>query len=148
MINALEAREKAKLRLDEIVSSQLSEIETLVLDACEKGNFYAFFDQDLKDETLKALADLGYNFKDEGDCKIIEWEFIETASDSVEAEDELFFNNKDPEEDSCEDCQDNTDSVSPETDVEEVKDNLTDSTSSEDFSFDENYDNADAGATE
>ena len=81
MINAIEAREKSKQRLDEIVTSQLQEIEKLVLKACEDGYFYTSYEFSLKEETEKVLVDLGYNFKNEGNSIVIEWDFIETEND-------------------------------------------------------------------
>ena len=90
MINAVEAREKAKQRLDEIVESQLQEIEKLVLGTCENGDFCAFYDESLKDETVKILTDLGYNVEDDKDCKIIDWEFIDDNPEPVQDKEETF----------------------------------------------------------
>ena len=95
MINAIEARNKAKKRLDEIVSSQLQKIEELVLNACEAGYFYASYDFVLKEETEKSLMDLGYNFKGDGDNKVIEWEFIDSEDNNPIQEEEFFFSDDD-----------------------------------------------------
>ena len=117
MINAIEARNKAKIRLDEIVSSQLQKIEELVLNACEAGYFYASYDFALKEETEKALVDLGYNFKDEEDSKVIEWEFIDSEDNNPIQEEEFFFSNDD--EVSVEDDVDNNLEEKVEVHVEE-----------------------------
>lgn len=72
MISAKEARGKSVERIGQIVNEQLELVEKGVLQACEAGKFSFECPEELREETVKQLCDMGYNVEDQ----FIEWEFV------------------------------------------------------------------------
>lgn len=106
MINATEAREKSKKRVDEIVKTQLQVIEEQVLKACDNGDFFVTYKKPLKEETKKVLADFGYAFEEDGDEVFIRWEFVDEEKEEAtekDLDDAVAEKNEEEQADSCED---------------------------------------------
>ena len=106
MLTAVEARAISEKKCSEIVEEQLVEIERLIKLATENGEFYTVYPGNIRGETKKSLADMGYNvFEDD----IIDWQYDDDFELPVEAvEDEApdkqkkevedFFTDDDEEE--------------------------------------------------
>ena len=63
MIDAAEARKLAKEMIGTKVQEQAKNIEKVVVDAAEKGNFYCHIDGHLFPQVSAYLKGLGYNVK-------------------------------------------------------------------------------------
>ena len=80
MIRATEARENAKKRLNEIVTKQMSDIESMVMAAINDGEFSVVYSK-VKVDTSMLLKDLGYDVEQFDDQVVVSWNENENEND-------------------------------------------------------------------